>query len=231
VCPLRKPGRKVTKETVKELDVSFCKVLWGREIGAGGRTNVCAVQSGSIFKDLGFRACVPQDLMGGGVAPVLFDPAPPLLVPKVFLGEDGFLHLAVGADEVTVLSCSTVDNFRPGRVGPSVLVSGRLAGVSVLILLDSGAQTNLVSRSFLEAHPHLQLSTNSGNLQLRFGDNNQASTLGEFRNVQLDVQGDVLRVPVVSVSPFSMVGCDLILGTPFLQQTGGGVFCDPKPRM
>ena len=62
------------------------------------------------------------------------------------------------------------------KVGPAILVSGILAGVNMLILLDSGAQTNLVSRSFLENNPHLYLR--EGSLRVRFGNNEEATTLG-----------------------------------------------------
>jgi hypothetical protein len=108
------------------------------------------------------------------------------------------------------------------------LVGGKLAGVSVIILLDSGAQTNLVSRSFVENNLHVHLVP--GSIRLRFGDNNEAASLGQLRNLDVEASGIKVRLPVVNVSPFSMLGCDLILGTPFWQQTKGGLYIDPTTR-
>ena len=112
------------------------------------------------------------------------------------------------------------------RIGPAILVSGSLAGVNVMVLLDSGAQTNLVSRSFLENNQHLFLR--EGSLRVRFGNNEEAVTMGEYHNLSLSVQGQAVTVPIINVSPFIMSGVDLILGTPFWVSTGGGLYIDAE---
>ena len=168
----------------------------------------------SINSVIGFRASLPGSLVGQRTgADGILRPPGGLKVPRVGLIGDVLRILSdLGVVDVSEVSSDSV--------GPAALFSGMLAGVSVLILLDSGAQTNLVSRSFLDNNPHVA-TMRKGELRLRFGDNKEATSLGELCDLSVQVQGDEVLLPVVNVSPYSMVGCDLILGTPFLNQTEG----------
>ena len=93
----------------------------------------------------------------------------------------------------------------------------KLNGVAVTILLDSGAQANLISKQVVVSHSTITMARGQG-LRMRFANNEEAKSVGEVVNATLIVQGMELKIPSLHVAPFTMEGADIILGTPFLQQ-------------
>ena len=162
----------------------------------------------------GFRARMPLDLD---------NPLPPLTDDERQRAWVRCLQHSTGMRDLTLIEDGD-------RIGPSFLVQGTLAGTTVVALLDSGSETNLVSRSFMEGNAG-RIQVHEGQLVVRFGDNAEEHTTGELRGLSFEAQGAAFRIPVINVSPVEMRDVDLILGTPFLQQTGGGLFTDPLPRL
>ena len=114
-------------------------------------------------------------------------------------------------------------------VGPAVLFRGLLEGIAVTFIVDSGSQVNLVSQGFCEANPILRIREDD--TRLHFGNGQEASTTGALSRVTLSCQGRKAVLSRVCISPHSLGSVDLLLGTPFLQEAGAGVFSDPVPRV
>jgi hypothetical protein len=211
------------KEEIRGIFSSISSSL-SSSLSGVGRGGDGIMYGGGTNSVVGFRASLPKDLQGAQTtAEDILGPEESFCVPHLKLRDEVLQLLKVaGMDVADVQECVSSSG-----IGPAALVSGTLSGVNVVILLDSGAQTNLVSRSFVESNRHVSMTNSS--VRLRFGDNNESNSLGQLNNLTLKVQDDVLKIPVIHVSPHTMVGVDLILGTPFWQQTGGGLFINPLP--
>ena len=116
------------------------------------------------------------------------------------------------------------------HIGPAVVYRGFLGGVPITFLADSGAQVNLVSQRFCEDNLQFHVVSDHS-VALRFGNDQESMTVGALYNTALSCQGRVSEVNRICVSPHDLGTVDLILGTPWLRQTGAGVFVDPVPRV
>ena len=116
------------------------------------------------------------------------------------------------------------------HIGPAVVYRGFLGGVPITFLADSGAQVNLVSQRFCEDNLQFHVVSDHS-VTLRFGNDQESMTAGALYNTALSCQGRVSEVNRICVSPHDLGTVDLILGTPWLRQTGAGVFVDPVPRV
>ena len=161
---------------------------------------------------LGFRAGLPMDLVTELFAPSF------QIVPGSVLVEGWCLSATTTGEQELIPS-----------VGPGAIFRGLLAGVAVTFMVDSGSQVNLISQQFCEENPHLRIG--EGSLNLRFGNGERASTVGQLSKVSLRCQGRTDILDQIAISPFHLGSVDLLLGTPFLTSSRGGVFCDPLPNV
>nr|KYP74492.1 Retrotransposable element Tf2 [Cajanus cajan] len=93
--------------------------------------------------------------------------------------------------------------------------TGSIAGKEVHILLDSGNSDNFLQPK-LAHYLKLPIEPASG-LQVMVGNGNSLSTEGKISNLQVQVQGQLLQLPVYLLS---VSGADLVLGAAWLATLG-----------
>ncbi|XP_031257652.1 uncharacterized protein LOC116115659 [Pistacia vera] len=94
-------------------------------------------------------------------------------------------------------------------------VKGKISGAEVIVLIDSGASHNFISKGVIEklGLPVMQTQT----FGVRVGDGYQMRCEGECREVQLDIQG----TPIIqNFFPFEMNSADVVLGVAWLETLG-----------
>lgn len=96
-----------------------------------------------------------------------------------------------------------------------IKLQGMVGALPVLMLVDSGANKNFMSRRLALA---LGLRiTETPTRQIRLGDGYAVPTLGECKGVIISVQGVKWEIDIVM---FELGGYDLVLGMPWLTQIG-----------
>nr|KYP39590.1 Transposon Ty3-G Gag-Pol polyprotein [Cajanus cajan] len=93
--------------------------------------------------------------------------------------------------------------------------TGSIAGKEVHILLDSGSSDNFLQPK-LAHYLKLPIEPAAG-LQVMVGNGSSLSTEGKILNLQVQVQGQVLQLPVYLLS---VSGADLVLGAAWLATLG-----------
>ena len=188
--------------------------------GDGLKTSVA---SGRV--PVGFRSTIPQ--LSEDMTSVRDIFSRPVHFPRCALITN-VLQLFTSMD----FTVNQVEWIQRRGVGPACMFSGTLNGVVVKILLDSGAQANLISKQVVSDNANVIKMARGRALQMRFANNEEATSAGEIINAKLEVQGTTITIPLLHVAPFNMDTADIILGTPFMQLTKGAIStCRPRAQV
>jgi hypothetical protein len=97
----------------------------------------------------------------------------------------------------------------------TIKLRGEIHGVPIVMLLDSGASHNFVSRRLVEAMEWPQSDTRSMNI--RMGDGHRSRTRGVCRNLSLKIEGCEFSIDAYL---FELEDLDMILGMLWLTTQG-----------
>lgn len=112
-------------------------------------------------------------------------------------------------------------------IGESLLLHAYFDHVPVVVLLDPGCDTNIISSDFLAANP--SLPTAPANVDLIFGNAHTASASLCVLNRKIHAQNFTTHADFY-VSPHNVPGVDIVLGNIFLKHERAYIGFHPSPH-